>query len=246
MAVAANHTLAQGAFGKVYREWYNGQWAAIKKVPLEAVRRRDLEREYHVYLEAVHPNIVRILGPITIEHQKYVIPLEFIFGEELETTIFHRHKSKIHLTPAVRCEVTAGMCDGLWYLHSKDIVHQDLKPDNIMVEHGTNRAVIIDLGLAKFFKHGLNSAMNLGNVAYSAPEVLQGFQRDQRSDVWAMGKVMAELRLLRRLHTHEVNGASISHLLRESSYCGLVASMVRTDPNHRATMAHVVRAVRRC
>lgn len=244
--MAANHTLAQGAFGKVYKEWYHGQWAAIKRVPVGVVRRHDLEREYRVYQEAVHPNIVRILGPITVQHHKYVIPLEFIFGEDLETTIFHRHKSRIQLTPAVRCQVTAGMCDGLSYLHSKDIVHQDLKPDNVMVEHRSNRAVIIDLGLAKFFKHGMNSAMNLGNVAYSAPEVLQGFQRDQRSDVWALGKIIAELRLLRRLHTWEVTGRSVCHLMQHSSYRGVVSSMVITDPNHRATMAQVVWAIRRC
>ncbi|XP_042597830.1 receptor-interacting serine/threonine-protein kinase 1-like [Cyprinus carpio] len=67
----------------------------------------------------------------------------------------------LQLTPAVKGTIITGMCEGLLYLHSKDIVHQDLKPDNIMVEHQTHRAVIIDLGLAKFSRNGLTSAENL-------------------------------------------------------------------------------------
>ncbi|KAK6290796.1 hypothetical protein J4Q44_G00388050 [Coregonus suidteri] len=176
-------TLAAGCFGKIYREKYNDTWAAIKKVPQHLINRTDLERECQVYNKAIHPNIVKLLGNPTLKDSKWIIPMEFIFGEELETTIFKSQKSK----------------------YSKDIVHQDLKPDNIMVEHGTHRAVIIDMGLAKFFRNGLNSAMDMGNEAYSPPEVLQRRgQRDQRSDVWAMGKIIAELYARVRLHTPSV------------------------------------------
>lgn len=111
-------TLAKGGFGKVYKKKYNGQWAAIKKIPCDKVfvKRKDLEREYKVYpsafvflalyimakivfihREAVHRNIVKLLGPITTEDNNYIIPLEFIFGEDLETTIFKCKQSKIQV-----------------------------------------------------------------------------------------------------------------------------------------------------
>ncbi|XP_008281390.1 testis-specific serine/threonine-protein kinase 3-like isoform X2 [Stegastes partitus] len=239
-------TLAQGAFGKVYKEKYNDTWAAIKKVPQHLINRKDLERECDVYNKSDHPNIVKLLGNITLKGGKWIIPLEFIFGEDLETTIFKASKSKIQLTPSNRGKIIVGMCEGLLHLHSKDIVHQDLKPENIMVEHDTNRAVIIDLGLAKFFRRGLNSAMDMGNEAYSAPEVLQrGSQRDQRSDVWAMGKIIAELCARIRLYTPSVCPAKIKETLKDQPYCQAVCRMVEPDPSLRSSIVGVIGDIRR-
>ncbi|XP_064866013.1 LOW QUALITY PROTEIN: serine/threonine-protein kinase fused-like [Oncorhynchus nerka] len=241
-------TLAAGCFGKIYREKYNDTWAAIKKVPQHLINRRDLERECQVYNKAIHPNIVKLLGNPTLKDSKWIIPMEFIFGEELETTIFKSQQSQIQLTPSVKATIITGMCEGLLHLHSKDIVHQDLKPENIMVEHDTHRAVIIDMGLAKFFRNGLNSAVDMGNEAYSSPEVLQRRgQRDQRSDMWAMGKIIAELCARVRLHTPSVCPAMIYEILslQGQQYCNAVCRMVQSDPTVRATMAGIMPEMRR-
>ncbi|KAM7421368.1 hypothetical protein PAMA_015485 [Pampus argenteus] len=239
-------TLAQGCFGKVYKEKYNDTWAAIKKVPQHLINRKDLERECEVYNKANHPNIVKLLGNINLKDSKWIIPMEFIFGEDLETTIFKASKSKIQLTPSNKGTIIIGMCEGLLLLHAKDIVHQDLKPENIMVEHNTNRAVIIDLGLAKFFRNGLNSAIDMGNEAYSAPEVLQRrSQRDQRSDVWAMGKIIAELCARVRLYTPSVCPAKIKETLQDQPYCQAVCRMVEPNPSLRASMGGVISSIRR-
>ncbi|KAM6910470.1 serine/threonine-protein kinase Nek6 [Xenentodon cancila] len=239
-------TIAKGSFGKVYKEKYNDTWAAIKKVPQQLINRKDLERECDVYNKSEHPNIVKLLGNITLREGKWIIPLEFIFGEDLETTIFKTAQSKIQLTPANKATIIIGMCEGLLHLHANDIVHQDLKPENIMVEHNTNRAVIIDLGLAKFFRHGLNSAVDMGNDAYSAPEVLQRrSQRNQRSDVWAMGKIIAELCARIRLYTPSVCPSKIKETLRDQAYCNAVCRMVEPDPSQRASMGGVIHEIRK-
>lgn len=238
-------TIAQGCFGKVYKQRYNGTWAAVKKIPKELIEKKALERECDVYNLCEHPNIVKLLGDITVADGKWIIPLEFIFGEDLETTIFNSAKSKIELTPAAKSTIITGMCEGLHHLHSKDVVHQDLKPENIMVEHRTNRAVIIDLGLAKFFKYGLNSAWDMGNEAYSAPEVLQRHtQRNQRSDVWAMGKIIGELCAQVRFHTPNVCPAQIRDNLKDHPYCQAVCRMVAPDPFRRATMSGIIADIR--
>ncbi|XP_034030054.1 serine/threonine-protein kinase Nek8 [Thalassophryne amazonica] len=239
-------TVAEGCFGKVYKEMYNDKWAAGKEGSQHLISQKDLERECEVYNEVNSPNIVKLLGDITLKDRKWIIPLEFIFGENLETTIFKTSKSKIKLTPCTKATIIIGMCEGLLHLHSKDIVHQDLKPENIMVEHETNRAVIIDLGLAKFFRHGLNSAIDMGNPAYAPPEVLMmGCQRDQRSDVWAMGKIIAELCARIRLYTPSVCPEKIKETLQGQPYCNIVCRMVQTDPSLRVSMAAVMSDIRR-
>lgn len=114
------------------------------------------------------------------------------------------------------------------------------------MEHATNRAVIIDLGLAKFFRRGLNSAIDMGNEAYSAPEVLNRHcQRDQRSDVWAMGKIIAELCARIRLYTPTVCPAKIRETLKSQPYCNAVSRMVEIDPSLRASMVGVMSDIRR-
>ncbi len=114
------------------------------------------------------------------------------------------------------------------------------------VEHQNHRAVIIDLGLAKFFRNGLTSAVNLGNEAYSAPEILQNNGiRDKRSDVWAMGKIIAELCARIRLPTQFVSPVKIRETLKDLPYCNPVSRMVEPNPNYRSSMAGVITDIRR-
>ncbi|KAL7835988.1 hypothetical protein SRHO_G00283350 [Serrasalmus rhombeus] len=217
----------------------------MKKVPMGIISKKQLEGECKVYYCARHCHVVKLLGDPWLQDGRWHIPLEFINGEELETTIFEVQKSKVQLTPKVKATIITGMCEGLFHLHSKDIVHQDLKPDNIMVEHGTHRAVIIDMGLAKFSFNGLSSAQNFGNLPYSAPEILQANRvRDKRSDVWAMGKIITELITGVRLPTTLVSPAKIREMLKDSPYCNIVSTMVATRPSERASMAEMITEIR--
>ncbi|KAI7789229.1 putative CBL-interacting serine/threonine-protein kinase 25-like, partial [Triplophysa rosa] len=91
----STQTLAQGCFGKVYKEKFGDSWAALKRVPVGLINKYELERECKVYKNARHPNVVNLLGDPWIKDAKWNIPLEFIFGEDLETTIFKTQSSKI-------------------------------------------------------------------------------------------------------------------------------------------------------
>ncbi|KAK2815251.1 hypothetical protein Q7C36_023517 [Tachysurus vachellii] len=237
-------TLAAGCFGKVYKQKYGDTWAAMKKVPVNFITKEQLTRECQVYEKAQHNNVVKLLGKPWLENGRWHIPLEFVFGEDLETAIFNVQKSKIQLSQTVKATIITGMCEGLNFLHCRDIVHQDLKPDNVMIEHGSHRAVIIDMGLAKFFKNGLSSAVNLGNEAYAAPEILEGNNRDKRSDVWAMGKIIAELCARVRLPTRSVTPMKIKDSLKDNCYCSVVCKMVATNAAERPNMYGVIGEIR--
>lgn len=100
------------------------------------------------------------------------------------------------------------------------------------------------MGLAKFFKNGLSSAVNLGNEAYAAPEILLGNVRDKRSDVWAMGKMTAELCARVRLPTLSVTPIKIKDTLKDNPYCSVVSRMVVTNAAERASMLGAIGEIR--
>ncbi|KAM7383077.1 hypothetical protein PAMP_002759 [Pampus punctatissimus] len=237
----------KGGTGSVYKEMRKGQWAAVKKVPGGFMTRYDVEREYEIYMAAKHHNVVKLLEkPMMHFDYMWHIPMEFIFGETLENIIFHPRKSSIQLTPTITGHIITGMCEGLFHLHSNGIVHQDLKPDNIMVENNTYRAVIIDMGFAKFYRDGLNSAKDRGNAAYAAPEILGNppAERDHRSDVWAMGKIIVELLIRYRIHNMHISPSYIQDILSGNVYCGPVSKMLDGSPIPRASMAQVIGEIR--
>ncbi|MGH0171650.1 UNVERIFIED_CONTAM: hypothetical protein FKN15_061656 [Acipenser sinensis] len=137
-----------------------------------------------------HPNIVKLLFDPWKEDGTWHFPLEFIDGEDLEKVLFKQRESKIMLSRSAKVTIINRMCHGLSFLHDKNIVHQDLKPDNIMIEYGTFRPVLVDFGVAKITSStGFSTATNIGNEAYAAPEVFQGSDRNKSTNIWAMGKI---------------------------------------------------------
>ncbi|XP_066575235.1 aurora kinase A [Amia ocellicauda] len=149
--------------------------------------------------------------------------------------------SKIQLTLPVKATIITGMCQGLTYLHQKRIVHQDLKPDNIMIEYGSNRPVLIDFGVAKIlYAGGISTAPNIGNEAYAPIEVLRGSLRGKHSEFWAMGKIVAELLLEIRLEIERYRTWDLSKQLEGSPYLEPLTKMLNDNYHLRASMDVVV------
>ena len=90
------------------------------------------------------------------------------------------------------------MMHAISYLHSKGIVHRDLKLDNVMVDGFETgdpnkiRVKLIDFGMSKFTHHG-DSKINLttyaGTLDFMAPEILEGLDYDLTCDIWSMGVI---------------------------------------------------------
>nr|XP_033819757.1 probable serine/threonine-protein kinase DDB_G0284251 isoform X2 [Geotrypetes seraphini] len=123
-----NPALGQGCFGKVYKGKYQEQTAAIKVVPDHKLDENQLDRECRAFGQLNHKNIVKLLGEPEKRGDKWYFPLEYISGSTLEDLMFKNGA----LTDKANVIIIHGMCDGLNYIHMKNIVHQDLKPDNIM------------------------------------------------------------------------------------------------------------------
>ncbi len=139
-----------------------------------------------------NPNVVRVIEPNRERHYLYYVT-EFIEGETLRQWIERNSLPGLAEVRAIADQIASG----LRAFHRKDMVHQDLKPENIVIDkHGTVK--IIDFGSTRVA--GLEEAANvnaqhapLGTVDYTAPECVKGFKATNRSDIYSLGVITYEM-----------------------------------------------------
>ena len=83
-------------------------------------------------------------------------------------------------------KVLLGVCDALTVLHSQDIIHRDVKPENVMVEK-SGRVVLIDFNTSRMESCASKDTVIMGTVGYASPEQLGISQTDARTDIYAAG-----------------------------------------------------------
>jgi serine/threonine-protein kinase len=146
--------------------------------------RKRLEREAAIYDALDHPNIVRIHDVGVLPDGTVYIVMDLIRGRTLRE---HLALGPLDLTGAlhVMIEVTSAMC----FAHRKDVLHRDLKPDNIMIA-GTD-VKVLDFGIAKYTQAGTDShdMPLMGTIGFLSPEQIANKPVDGRSDIYALGVI---------------------------------------------------------
>jgi hypothetical protein len=187
--------IGRGGMGEVYRGVKDGRVAAIKILnvvqSLNEVSRQRFEREAELTERFRHPKIIHLHARGEVDGLHY-LALEYIEGMTLDNYI--EDCERIPLDIALKILRDVG--EALQFAHSKNLVHRDIKPGNIMLRKKSDNnleAVVMDLGLAKII--GESSTVTgidaLGTIAYMSPEQIQeGRSVDTRSDIYSLG-VMA-------------------------------------------------------
>jgi serine/threonine protein phosphatase PrpC len=149
------------------------------------------EREEQIGKTLHHPYIIRILPIDTPKSRPYIV-MEYLEGQTLANVMRAVHPMPEH--DAIT--IAARICDALHYLHAHEVVHRDLKPDNIMIcNDGSIR--LMDFGIAKFDGMrrltfgGFTPAM--GTPDYMAPEQVKGKRGDKRTDIYSLGAILYEM-----------------------------------------------------
>ena len=209
-------TLGEGEFGKVKLGWKRpsdygnttttttadvGGQVAIKLIRRESVdswsRMNKVDREISVLRHAQHPNIVKLLDVIHTERYIGII-LEYASGGELfDCILAHRY-----LKDPMASRMFAQLTSGVMYLHSKGIVHRDLKLENLLLDRNKN-IMITDFGFANTFTPQANAlslnkqqddlmATSCGSPCYAAPELVvsEGKYSGRKVDVWSCGVIL--------------------------------------------------------
>ncbi|HEX6060358.1 MAG TPA: protein kinase [Gemmatimonadaceae bacterium] len=186
--------IGRGARGVVYRalDLRLHRLVALKVLPPdlafdEAVRRRFL-LEAQTAASLAHAHIVPIHAVDERRGVAYLV-MPLVEGESLATRLRREPTPPL---PEVR-RILREVADALAHAHARGVVHRDIKPDNILLDRETGRALVTDFGIARATEEGQRltvTGVALGTPAYMSPEQAHGEREiDGRSDVYSLGVV---------------------------------------------------------
>lgn len=186
--------LHSGAMAQIYKalDMLSGETVALKVPFGDILNNRILyyhfQNEERISPFLNHANIVRFM--VGDRSRQYGI-MEYIPGQDLRTLF--AAKTKLPLEPALGLAIQ--IAEGLRYLHSQDIIHLDIKPENIMITPD-NAVKILDFGLA--CKKSLGDLLTEdfisphGTPYYISPEQIEGQRNDNRSDLYSLSMILYE------------------------------------------------------
>jgi hypothetical protein len=189
--------LGRGGMGAVYlaRDLQLDRPLAIKVLPAEfasqpALRERFL-RETRTAAGFSHPNIVPVFA-VEDHHDVLAMAMGFVEGESLAERV--TRAGPLSVKETVRLLQDVGYA--LAYAHGRGVVHRDIKPDNIMLERATGRALVMDFGISRTINTGPAQQAGLtrvgeviGTPEFMSPEQASGDDVDGRSDLYSLGLV---------------------------------------------------------
>ena len=188
-------TLGKGDSAYVYlaRHPASGRDCVVKVIDLAPGLDQELverfSREGRLLERISHPNVVGIFEHGIEEGQAY-LAMEHIGGGTLQ----RRLGKPWELHEALRMAIA--LAQGLDAVHTADVIHRDVKPDNILLRQGTLDPVLLDFGAAKDLlsdQHLTAAGTILGTPSHMAPEIIEGDPALPASDVYAAGVIFYEL-----------------------------------------------------
>lgn len=186
--------LGEGGMGEVYQGVHSkiGRVVAVKILSQASEGAEFVERflnEARIQAGLQHNNIATLYDFLEFDGQPCII-MEYIEGETLSDCI--RSWGCLPLADAVR--YFQSVVDAIDYVHSRGIVHRDIKSTNVKITT-TGQVKLLDFGIAK---SGASPALTMaggfiGTLQYLSPEQIQGGCADARSDIWALGVLLYEM-----------------------------------------------------
>ena len=187
--------LGRGGMGRVYKVFDREikEKVALKLLrPEIAADEKMIERfrnELKFARKIIHKNICRMYD-FNKEDETMYITMEYVSGEDLKSSVTRMGP----LSAGKTIFVAKQICEGLAEAHKLDVVHRDLKPQNIMIDRAGNIR-IMDFGIARSIQaKGITATgVMIGTPEYMAPEQVEGKEIDQRTDIYSLGVILFEL-----------------------------------------------------
>jgi serine/threonine protein kinase/tetratricopeptide (TPR) repeat protein len=230
--------LGEGGMGAVYK----ANDLELKRVVALKVIRPDLaadpdiierfKQELILARQVTHRNVIRIYDIGEAEGFKF-ITMEFVEGKDLRSVLRERGK----LPPSEAVDIIHQVCLALDAAHKEDVIHRDLKPQNIMCDKA-GRILVMDFGLARSIQGGggmTQTGALVGTLEYMSPEQALAKDLDQRSDLFTLGLILYEM--LTGVAPYKAESAVASLIKRNSERAIPVSDYDGTIPR---TLSNIV------
>lgn len=189
--------LGSGGMGEVYAgQDTQGQRVAIKMLHHQFEQNEEMGKRFLREAQATarleHPNIVKILN-VGEDNGRLYIAMEYVEGDDWGSIL--KRQGLLSLEQVLpRLEEMAFALD---YVHENGIIHRDIKPSNVMIEAESNRAVLMDFGIAKIATEMTaltGTSQIVGSLDYISPEQIQGQENiDYRTDIYSFAVMTYQL-----------------------------------------------------
>lgn len=160
----------------------------VEEVRHDPFWRRVLRKEFNIMLKLQHPHVAQVVEFLSSPHLGDAILMEYIAGRNLGEWLAERP------TRRERQHMAHQLLDTMNFVHRRQVVHRDLKPENILVANDGDMMKLIDFGLSDSQDSAVLKRV-AGNSRYSAPEQQEGVAAGTSADVFALGRLIADLHL---------------------------------------------------
>ncbi|KAL8158252.1 serine/threonine-protein kinase 52-like [Apium graveolens] len=274
------YLVARGTYGTIYRGTYDNLDVAVKVLDWgedgvattteTTTLRASFQQEVAVWHQLEHPNVTKFIGASmgtsdlkipenassssdalsNLPARACCVVVEYVPGGTLKSLLFKNRKKKLPFKVVV--QLALDLARGLSYLHSKKIVHRDVKAENMLLDYRRNLK-IADFGVARVeAQNPKDMTGETGTLGYMAPEVLDGKPYNRKCDVYSFGVCLWEIYCCDlpyvNLSFAEVSSAVVRQNLRPdiprccpSSFASIMKKCWDVNPQKRPEMEEVVR-----
>ncbi|PKI69939.1 hypothetical protein CRG98_009814 [Punica granatum] len=173
--------------------------------------------ELEILTRLQHPNLVKLHGCTSRRSQELLLVYEYVSNGTVADHLFGRNRATSGPLPwRARLDIAIETADAMAYLHASDVIHRDVKTNNILLDKSFH-VKVADFGLSRLFPTDVThvSTAPQGTPGYVDPEYYQCYRLTDKSDVYSFGVVLCELISSKpavdtNRHRHDINLAGMA------------------------------------
>lgn len=245
--------IGEGGMGIVYLSEHViiGRKAAIKALHKKYLGNNNIKERFKneaaTLSQIEHPNIVKLYDYVENDKGLFLI-MEYVDGVLLDEYI-KKESGPINEENAIK--IMKGLLAGFAYAHSKNIVHRDVKPNNVIISRDFQTVKILDFGIAKILddnsRNFTKDGTQMGTVYYMSPEQVRGQAIDKRSDIYSLGvsffqmitginpyeKITTEFEIYNKITQEELPAAQDIYPYASSKLDAIIKKSTQKNPKDR-------------